>query len=85
MERSQNPWLRKRVYIILPPPPNYHQIQVQLLTVLLLGSADCYNKVEEKFGKVTLVGNVAGILTEENWSKMIDVNLVSQCKCNCYI
>ena len=31
------------------------------------------------FGKVSLVGNVAGILVEENWSKMIDVNLVSQC------
>ena len=29
------------------------------------------------FGKVSLVGNVAGILMEENWSKMIDINLVS--------
>ena len=29
------------------------------------------------FGKVSLVGNVAGVLSEENWSKMIDVNLVS--------
>ena len=45
--------------------------------VFLFFAVDCYNKVEKTFGMVSLVGNVAGILTEENWSKMIDVNLVS--------
>ena len=51
--------------------------QVQLASLLLYCPVDCYNKVEEMFGKVSLVGNVAGILMEENWSKMIDINLVS--------
>ena len=50
--------------------------QVQLASLLLYCPVDCYNKVE-MFGKVSLVGNVAGILMEENWSKMIDINLVS--------
>ena len=38
---------------------------------------DCYNEVEEMFGKVSLVGIVAGVVMEENWKKTIDVNLVS--------
>ena len=29
------------------------------------------------FGKVSLVGNVAGVVMEENWKRTIDVNLVS--------
>ena len=37
---------------------------------------DCYKKVEDMFGKVSFVGNVAGVIMEENWKRTIDVNLV---------
>ena len=53
------------------------QLQVQLLNLLLQYPVDSYNEVEKMFGKVSVVGNAAGILKEENWTKMIDINLVS--------
>ena len=74
---GQHPSFMTRSPSLTHPIATVISAQVQLATLLLYCPVDCYNKVEEMFGKVSPVGNVAGILMEENWSKMIDINLVS--------
>ena len=41
---------------------------------------ESYEKVETILGKLDIVVNNAGILTEVNWKKMIDVNLVNNAR-----
>ncbi len=46
-------------------------------TLLCFLSLDAFQSTVEKFGRLDIVINNAGINNEKNWEKTIEVNLVS--------
>lgn len=46
-------------------------------TLLWFLSLDAFQNTVEKFGRLDIVINNAGINNEKNWEKTIEVNLVS--------
>jgi 15-hydroxyprostaglandin dehydrogenase (NAD) len=48
-------------------------------TELLFDVSEAFRQTKETFGTVDIVVNNAGILDEDHWDRMVDVNVVRNC------